>query len=449
MPVTTFVNKRSVVHRASQGFAMASPDPCMTPGAGVVPYVNVALSKEAAKTAATVHSDGEPVMKASSIFATSVGDEPGTLGGTASGVVKGAAKFFNFSFDVLIEGEGTPRALDPMMQNMAASGLGAFNAATPAEVQPASNLADPMFALLCEILCLCNFRGLKTRCARRLLATRKGRCWDPRIPGVYVEASYAMTHPPTLIPSKETSDHWNDKHGNPLPLPLDSWPPKGSRRPDVVVAKNPKEPPTPDNIENIYEFKFKGDSWKPGQQAGYDKIARPGGGQVKLVSAGTCPPCGPHPLDDLKDLVEKFLKDYLKEKAIEALPWMIGFGALLILIWKTPAYADEDPDDKDHTDPGEHDKEEEKNRSPEPTEDPPFHNDHEPPILPVIWPPRPGPAPLPGPEPELPWPRKPTPIQILWPAPLPKQIARPFPAIPVTPYHPPQCDWPAGRGVFR
>lgn len=459
MPVTTFVNQRSVVHKASGGWSLAALDACNTPGAGPVPYVNLALSKDAARCASTVRSDGEPIMKGSSVFAASMGDEPGSLGGLVSGVVKGAAKFTNMSFDVLVEGEGTPRALDPMMQNMAAAGFGPLNTSSPAEQQPSLGSGDPMKDLLCEIMCLCNVPGLKTACARRLLASRKGRCWDPRIPGVYVEASYQMD-PPRLVPSKETSDRWKNSKGDPMPLPLDSWPPSGSKRPDVVVARDKSKPPEPGNIEAIYEFKFKGDSWRKGQRDAYKEIARKDKAEVIEIKPNdpkdpnSCPACSGFNLTDeftewakklLQDLVEDYLKevgkDWVRQKLLEGLGLL---GILWILLHSGPADADEeDPSDKDHTDPEDHD---DPGPSPDPVEpqDPPFHNEHDPPILPVVWPPPPV-QPTPPPRP-----RRPAPIQILWPSP-PARPALPHvvPSLPRSPAMPEPCDWPHNRGVFR
>ena len=56
-------------------------------------------------------------MLSSSNFSLSTGDEPGSLGGVKSNVIKGQADPMNYSFDVKVEGKNVVRRSDPMMQN--------------------------------------------------------------------------------------------------------------------------------------------------------------------------------------------------------------------------------------------------------------------------------------------------------------------------------------------
>jgi hypothetical protein len=120
------VNKRTVVHAASDGVSSAFPDVCKTPSPGgpvPIPYPNIAKSSDTAQGSKTVTADGgQSVMLQGSNFATSTGDEAGSAGGgVASSVTKGKAEFVNYSFDVKIEGKCVPRLGDMMVQNKGGS----------------------------------------------------------------------------------------------------------------------------------------------------------------------------------------------------------------------------------------------------------------------------------------------------------------------------------------
>jgi hypothetical protein len=75
------------------------------------------MSSDTAKGSKKVKCDGNPICLKDSNFKTSVGDEPGTLGGIISGKTKGKAEFVNFSFDVKVEGKNVARAFDLMLHN--------------------------------------------------------------------------------------------------------------------------------------------------------------------------------------------------------------------------------------------------------------------------------------------------------------------------------------------
>ncbi len=114
-------NKRTVVHKQSNGTVSFMPDVCLTPappGPPVpVPYPNVAMSQDADRGAKSVTVDGNPVLVQGSVFTKSTGDEAGSAGGVASGVTKGAAEFIGCSFDVFAEGKGVARFGDLMLGN--------------------------------------------------------------------------------------------------------------------------------------------------------------------------------------------------------------------------------------------------------------------------------------------------------------------------------------------
>ncbi|WP_082146183.1 MULTISPECIES: DUF4150 domain-containing protein [Burkholderia cepacia complex] len=149
MASTVIVNKLTNVHSKSGGVATcAAPDFCKTPGAGVVPYTNVAFSRDLVNGSKTVRTNGVPAALKESEFKPSYGDEPGVGGGVVSGVNRGWAKFTNYSYDVKIEGRNVARLSDPMMMNGNNP-----NTNTPAEVQ--SNLLD-QGGILCRIFCWCD-----------------------------------------------------------------------------------------------------------------------------------------------------------------------------------------------------------------------------------------------------------------------------------------------------
>ncbi|WP_371765091.1 VRR-NUC domain-containing protein [Massilia sp.] len=54
-----------------------------------------------------------------------------------------------------------------------------------------------------------------------------------------------------------------------------------TRRPDVVIVKDPTKPPIQDNIKQVVEMKFPGDPYRPRQKESYSIIA---GDASKLVS---------------------------------------------------------------------------------------------------------------------------------------------------------------------
>jgi hypothetical protein len=157
MAASVTVNEITVVHAGSDGEAIsAGPDTCLTPGpSGPTPmaYVNTASSRDLARGTHDVECDGHPIAVEGSEFAISTGDEAGTAGGGVfSGVIKGKAKFTNYSFDVFAEGQSVCRLGDPMTMNGNAP-----NTSTPAEMQPnVPGVAGDRMNILCKIFCWCD-----------------------------------------------------------------------------------------------------------------------------------------------------------------------------------------------------------------------------------------------------------------------------------------------------
>lgn len=125
MPATVNVNMRTVVHASSNGVATAFPDVCKTPAPPAppvpIPYPNIAMSSDTASGSQDVKMDKNPIMLQGSNFATSTGDEAGSIGGVVSNTIKGKAEFINYSFDVKVEGKCVPRLGDMMVQNKQSS----------------------------------------------------------------------------------------------------------------------------------------------------------------------------------------------------------------------------------------------------------------------------------------------------------------------------------------
>ncbi|WP_281375121.1 DUF4150 domain-containing protein [Pseudaquabacterium terrae] len=120
MTITINVNGLTLCHRASEGISRNTlPDVCKTPPKGVpIPYANIAYSKDLAKGTTTVFADGgNMIANYGSIFAKSIGDEPGSMGGVKSGTHLAEADFISHSFDVFFEGKAACRLTDKMFMN--------------------------------------------------------------------------------------------------------------------------------------------------------------------------------------------------------------------------------------------------------------------------------------------------------------------------------------------
>lgn len=120
MPATINCNMRTVVHKTSNGITIGFPDVCKTPSPGgpvPIPYPNIAMSTNTSNGSKKVKMDGQSIMLKGSKFQISSGDEPGTIGGVLSSVIKNYAEFVMYSFDVKVEGKNVCRLLDIMLLN--------------------------------------------------------------------------------------------------------------------------------------------------------------------------------------------------------------------------------------------------------------------------------------------------------------------------------------------
>ncbi|MBU0992391.1 MAG: DUF4150 domain-containing protein [Proteobacteria bacterium] len=120
MSATVAVNKRTVVHKKSDGTSVAFPDICLTqcgPPVVPIPYPNIGKSSDLDNGAQTVTADGQPMGHEKSFFSKTTGDEAGDKKGVASGTTGAKAEFVSFSFDVFVEGKSVVRANDLMIHN--------------------------------------------------------------------------------------------------------------------------------------------------------------------------------------------------------------------------------------------------------------------------------------------------------------------------------------------
>jgi len=116
-----FTNNRSNIHKGSGDKAIASaPDVCKTPvGSAVVPipYPNISQSSTLKKGSKSVKINGQSAVLKGSTFASSSGDQAGSLGGIVSGVTGKETEFTSYSFDVKIEGKNVVRHADMTTHN--------------------------------------------------------------------------------------------------------------------------------------------------------------------------------------------------------------------------------------------------------------------------------------------------------------------------------------------
>jgi uncharacterized Zn-binding protein involved in type VI secretion len=125
MPVTVGINclipALSISHKGANSIVMATaPDVCKTPSPGgpvPVPYPNIAQSGTLTDGTKTVKTDGQMAAIKGSKYASSNGDEPGTVGGVVSNVNMKEAEWITFSFDVKMEGKNVCRLQDKMTHN--------------------------------------------------------------------------------------------------------------------------------------------------------------------------------------------------------------------------------------------------------------------------------------------------------------------------------------------
>lgn len=110
-----------ITTKSPGGMCFAFPDICLTPvpivGTIPIPYPNLGDLAQATKTSTSVKINGKPIVLEDSEIPMSTGDETGSIGGVASGKIKGKVTFATFSSTVKVEGKGVVRMGDTTQQN--------------------------------------------------------------------------------------------------------------------------------------------------------------------------------------------------------------------------------------------------------------------------------------------------------------------------------------------
>ncbi|MEO7329986.1 MAG: type VI secretion system tip protein TssI/VgrG [Minicystis sp.] len=136
--------------------------------------------------------------------------------------------------------------------------------------------------ILCEAMCQCkDVRiGMDGKGPNRQnCVAAKMRERDRLLRGVNTikpEVSYDMSQDPPA-PIMSNNEPWR----------ASGRPRLGTKRPDIVIVKDPSKPPTQDNIKRVIEMKFPGDKQPADQIDDYEEIAGPGA-RVDVMTLDDC-----------------------------------------------------------------------------------------------------------------------------------------------------------------
>jgi uncharacterized Zn-binding protein involved in type VI secretion len=121
MPSHILINNLGLTYKGTVGVSTATlPDVCKTPSPGgpvPIPYPNVANQGSLSKGTKTVKAKGKMIAVKGSQYSSSVGDEPGTVGGVKSSTFKKETAWITYSFDVKMDGKNACRHTDKKFHN--------------------------------------------------------------------------------------------------------------------------------------------------------------------------------------------------------------------------------------------------------------------------------------------------------------------------------------------
>ena len=159
-------------------------------------------------------------------------------------------------------------------------------------------------AIICSFVCVCDIKPLKGKGGANLkqLCVSKGLDWMRKEKvglTILPEVGYYMKpNPPVPLMGKKDVDglpepiknHWHrfNKVKGLLKEEGETYSNGMLRIPDVIITHNPDLPPTQDNIKQVVEIKFPGDTWGKGQKEAYEEIAGPNA----LLTPMTTSSCG-------------------------------------------------------------------------------------------------------------------------------------------------------------
>jgi hypothetical protein len=153
MAQTVAANKLTISHKGTVGMEMCSaPDVCKTPAAPSpipIPYMIVSKSSSLTGGSTTVTADGgNSIAVQGSKHASCIGDQPGSVGGVASGTFGQASEWITFSPNVTADGKNVCRLSDKLTMNNKNTVAGpGGHMVLPAMV------TDPVEKELCDSFC--------------------------------------------------------------------------------------------------------------------------------------------------------------------------------------------------------------------------------------------------------------------------------------------------------
>lgn len=155
--ITININGLTLCHKGSGGVTHNTlPDVCKTPGLGIpIPYENEAYSADLTNGTSSVFADGgNMIANFGSQFARSVFDEPGSMGGIISGTNRAEASWISHSFDVFFEKKPACRLTDKMWMNH----KNTVNMAGLCQIRLPEQVLDKK---ICDAICKCRNRSAR------------------------------------------------------------------------------------------------------------------------------------------------------------------------------------------------------------------------------------------------------------------------------------------------
>lgn len=270
MSLTININGITLCHKGSKGISRNTlPNVCKTPPQSIpIPYANVAFSKNLVQGTHSVFVDGgNMVAHNKSNFASSIMDEPGTLGGIISGVHGSKAEWISHSFDVFFERKPACRLTDKMFMNK----KNTVNLAGLLQ-KALGNSQKEFEELICKwakecFIEHCNRLGSKKSGAKY---AHFQDCLNEKIRNDAYDKNnrYPNGDIGNEVSFKKVNGKWEPIKSKSNPNSFsNAWTPKGGRRLDITVSRNGK-------ITALYDVKFPGDRYTPAQWYDYKDIAK-------------------------------------------------------------------------------------------------------------------------------------------------------------------------------
>lgn len=154
--------------------------------------------------------------------------------------------------------------------------------------------------IFCAVFCCCKSNGGDTCAKKTMTAVDRNMDWESRYKS---EVSFNMrAKPPKPLMKKSvfgklTTEPLSQSQGDKVHMAnrIEKENPgqkpelgRDTRRPDIVIVRDPSQPPTSENIVRVVDFKFPGDKWyEPNQPLSYEKID-PQGREPLVINDTEC-----------------------------------------------------------------------------------------------------------------------------------------------------------------